>query len=224
MFDRLIKIIGEENLNKISSKKILLVGVGGVGSAALEALVRNGFNNITVIDMDIIDISNLNRQLITNSDNIGSPKVKEAVLRAKTIRKDILIEGIEKMLKEDDIEELLDNNYDYIIDACDDVNVKYSLIEKTLKKDTKLITCLGTAKKLDITKLSITSIDKTNYDPLARILRHKLKVNHINPKKIMVVSSTEAPIKSEGLGSASFVPNAAGLLCVSYIFNDIIKN
>lgn len=80
MFDRLIKIIGETNLNKISSKKILLVGVGGVGSAALEALVRNGFNNITVIDMDTIDISNLNRQLITNSDNIGSPKVKEAVL------------------------------------------------------------------------------------------------------------------------------------------------
>ena len=120
MFDRLIKIIGENNLNKISSKKILLVGVGGVGSAALEALVRNGFNNITVIDMDIIDISNLNRQLITNSNNIGSPKVKEAVLRAKEIRKDILIEGIEKMLTSDDIEELLDNNYDYIIDACDD--------------------------------------------------------------------------------------------------------
>ena len=224
MFDRLIRLIGEDNLKRIQSKKILLIGVGGVGSAALEALVRNGFTNIDVIDFDTVDITNLNRQLITNQNNIGSPKVKEAVLRAKSINPDILINGIEKRLEIDLIDELLSNRYDYIIDACDDIKVKYALIEKNLKYESKLITCLGTAKKIDPTLLEITTLDKTINDPLARILRKMTKDNHINQKNVKVVSSRELPRKTEGLGTASFVPNTAGFLCVNYIFKDIIND
>ncbi|MCR5483082.1 MAG: ThiF family adenylyltransferase [Bacilli bacterium] len=223
MFDRLIKLIGAYNLEKIQSKKILLIGVGGVGSSALEALVRNGFNNIDIIDFDTIDISNLNRQLITTNDNVGNLKSKEAVLRAKSINPSISINSIEKRLEVDKIDELLSNKYDYIIDACDDIKVKFALIEKNLKYESKLITCLGTAKKIDPTKLSITSLDKTINDPLARILRKMTKDAHINQKNVKVVSSTELPRKTEGLGTASFVPNTAGILCVNYIFNDIIK-
>ena len=121
MFDRLIKLIGRDSLEKIQSKKILLIGVGGVGSSALEALVRNGFNNITIIDFDTIDISNLNRQLITNNDNIGSSKAKEACLRAKSINPSINIQGIEKRLE---IDSLDDNdlqwsmNYTELIAPC----------------------------------------------------------------------------------------------------------
>ena len=220
-------IIGSDNLNKIQSKKILLIGVGGVGSAALETLVRNGFMNIDIIDFDTIDISNLNRQLITNSNNIGNLKVKEAYFRAKEINPSICINSIETRLEIDKIDELLSNRYDYIIDACDDIKVKFSLIEKNLKYDSKLITCLGTAKKLDPTKLSITTLDKTINDPLARILRKMTKDNHINQRNIKVVSSTELPLSdksnnTEGLASASFVPNTAGFLCVNYIFRDII--
>ena len=222
MFDRLIKLIGKDNLEKIQSKKILLIGVGGVGSAALEALVRNGFQNIDIIDFDTIDISNLNRQLITNSNNIGNLKAKEALLRAKEINPSICINSYEKRLEIDSIDELLGNNYDYIIDACDDIKVKYSLIEKNLKYDSKLITCLGTAKKIDPTKLSITTLDKTINDPLARILRKMTKDNRINQKSIKVVSSTELPKDIEFLGTSSFVPNTAGILCVNYIFRDII--
>ena len=222
MFDRLIKLIGEDNLEKIQSKKILLIGVGGVGSAALEALVRNGFNNIDIVDFDTIDISNLNRQLITTNDNVGNLKAKEAVLRAKSINPSISINSYETRLEVDKIDELLSNNYDYIIDACDDIKVKYALIEKNLKYDSKLITCLGTAKKIDPTKLEITTLDKTNNDPLARILRKMTKDNHINQKSVKVVSSTEVPLKTEGLGTASFVPNYAGILCVNYVFKDII--
>ena len=223
MFERLIRLIGEDNLKKIQSKKILLIGVGGVGSAALEALVRNGFNNIDIVDFDTVDISNLNRQLITTNDNIGNLKAKEAVLRAKSINPSISINSYEKRLEVDKIDELLSNKYDYIIDACDDIKIKYALIEKNLKYDSKLITCLGTAKKIDPTKLEITTLDKTINDPLARILRKMTKDAHINQKNVKVVSSTELPRKTEGLGTASFVPNTAGLLCVNYIFNDIIK-
>ena len=225
MFGRLIKLIGETNLELIKSKKILLIGVGGVGSAALEALVRNGFNNIDIVDFDTVDITNLNRQLITNSKNVGNLKAEEAILRAKEINPSISINSIVKRLTVDEINELLDNNYDYIIDACDDIKVKFALIEKSLKYESKLITCLGTAKKIDPTKLCITTLDKTFNDPLAKILRKMTKDAHINQKKIKVVFSSEVPgqIDNEGLGTASFVPNTAGFLCVNYIFRDIIN-
>ena len=222
MFERLISLIGEDNFKLIQSKKILLIGVGGVGSYALEALVRNGFNNITIVDYDKIEISNLNRQLITNKNNIGHSKVIEGILRAKSIRDDILIDGHEKRLNKDNIKELLDMNYDYVLDACDSIDVKYALMELSLKYDYKLLTCLGTAKKLDPTKLCITTLDKTSYDPLARILRKKVRDAKIN-KKFYCISSTEVPKKDDILGSANTVPSVAGILMVSYILNDIIK-
>lgn len=222
MFDRLITLVGESNYNIIKSKKILLIGVGGVGSYALEALVRNGFTYITIIDYDKIDITNLNRQLITTSNNIGHSKVIEGILRAKSINPNILIDGIEKRLTNDNIKEILNLNYDYIIDACDDINIKFTLIENLLHYDYKLISSMGTAKKLDPTKLCITTLDKTNNDPLAKILRKKVRDAKIN-KKIHVVSSTEVPVDIKELGTANLVPSVAGILCVSYIINDILK-
>ena len=189
---------------------------------ALETLVRNGFTNITIIDYDSIDKSNLNRQIITNSNNIGHSKVIEGILRAKRINPDILIDGIEKRLKTDNINEILNLGYDYIIDACDSIDIKFALIENSLHYQYKLITCLGTAKKKDPTKLSITTLDKTSYDPLAKILRKKVRDANIN-KKLYVVSSDEVPIKCDSLASLSMVPNTAGILCVSYIIDDIIN-
>lgn len=189
---------------------------------ALETLVRNGFTNITIIDYDSIDKSNLNRQIITNSNNIGHSKVIEGILRAKSINPDVLIDGIEKHLKTDNINEILNLGYDYIIDACDSIDIKFALIENSLHYQYKLITCLGTAKKKDPTKLSITTLDKTSYDPLAKILRKKVRDANIN-KKLYVVSSDEVPIKCDSLASLSMVPNTAGILCVSYIIDDIIN-
>ncbi len=222
MFDRLIKLIGEDNFNKIQSKKILLIGVGGVGSYALEALVRNGFNNIDIIDFDKIDITNLNRQLITNQNNIGESKVKAGVLRAKEINPSININSYEMFLTEDNIRSILDNNYDYIIDACDTTTIKYLLMYYSMKYNYKLISSMGTAKKMRPELLSITTLDKTVNDPLARILRKKVKDNKIN-KKFYVVSSTEIPKDIKDLGSNNLVPSVAGLLCVSYIVNDIVN-
>jgi tRNA A37 threonylcarbamoyladenosine dehydratase len=222
MFDRLIALIDESNYNKIKQQKILLVGVGGVGSYALETLVRNGFTNITIIDYDKIDITNLNRQLITNNQNIGHSKVIAGILRSKSINPDILIDGIENKLTETNIEEILALNFDYVIDACDDINIKFLLMVKKEQYKYQLISSMGTAKKLDPTKLKITTLDKTANDPLARILRKKVKDAKIK-YKINVVSSDEVPLPIKTLGSANLVPSVAGILCVSYIINDLIK-
>lgn len=222
MFDRLIALIDESNYNKIKQQKVLLVGVGGVGSYALETLVRNGFTSITIIDFDKIDITNLNRQLITNNQNIGHSKVIAGILRSKSINPDILIDGIENKLTEANIDEILALNFDYIIDACDDINIKFLLMVKKEQYKYQLISSMGTAKKLDPTKLKITTLDKTTNDPLARILRKKVKDAKIK-YKINVVSSDEVPLPIKTLGSANLVPSVAGILCVSYIINDLIE-
>lgn len=223
MFERLIGLIGEEKLKEIERKKILLIGVGGVGSYALEALIRNGFYDITIVDFDIIDLSNLNRQLITDSTNIGKYKVDEAKKRALLINPNIKIQTINEKLNKENLRNLLNQNFDYIIDACDTLDVKFALMENSIHYSYKLISSMGTAKKIDPTKLEITTLDKTNNDPIARLLRNKVRKAHIN-KKIYVVSSTEVPKQINMLGTANLVPSVAGLLCVSFIFNDIIKN
>lgn len=223
MFERLIGLIGEEKLKEIERKKILLIGVGGVGSYALEALIRNGFYDITIVDFDTIDLSNLNRQLITDSTNIGKYKVDEAKKRALLINPSINIQAINEKLNKENLRNLLNQNFDYIIDACDTLDVKFALMENSLHYSYKLISSMGTAKKTDPTKLEITTLDKTNNDPIARLLRNKVRKAHIN-KKIYVVSSAEVPKQINMLGTANLVPSVAGLLCVSFIFNDIIKN
>ena len=223
MFERLIGLIGEEKLKEIERKKILLIGVGGVGSYALEALIRNGFYDITIVDFDTIDLSNLNRQLITDSTNIGKYKVDEAKKRALLINPNINIQAINEKLNKENLRNLLNQNFDYIIDACDTLDVKFALMENSLHYSYKLISSMGTAKKIDPTKLEITTLDKTNNDPIARLLRNKVRKAHIN-KKIYVVSSAEVPKQINMLGTANLVPSVAGLLCVSFIFNDIIKN
>ncbi len=223
MFERLIGLIGEEKLKEIERKKVLLIGVGGVGSYALEALIRNGFFDITIVDFDIIDLSNLNRQLMTDSTNIGKYKVDEAKKRALLINPNINIQTINEKLNKENLRNLLNQNFDYIIDACDTLDVKFALMENSLHYSYKLISSMGTAKKTDPTKLEITTLDKTNNDPIARLLRNKVRKAHIN-KKIYVVSSTEVPKQINMLGTANLVPSVAGLLCVSFIFNDIIKN
>lgn len=223
MFERLIGLIGEEKLKEIERKKVLLIGVGGVGSYALEALIRNGFFDITIVDFDIIDLSNLNRQLMTDSTNIGKYKVDEAKKRALLINPNIKIQTINEKLNKENLRNLLNQNFDYIIDACDTLDVKFALMENSIHYSYKLISSMGTAKKIDPTKLEITTLDKTNNDPIARLLRNKVRKAHIN-KKIYVVSSTEVPKQINMLGTANLVPSVAGLLCVSFIFNDIIKN
>ena len=223
MFERVISLIGNEKFKKLESIKVLIVGCGGVGGYALETLVRSGITNIDIIDFDVIDITNLNRQIITNKENIGIKKVLAAKNRVLSINPNLNINTYEIILDKDNRDEILKNNYDYIIDACDNVDTKIELIKRSVNNNYKLISSMGTAKKMDPTKLSITTLDKTNYDKLAKVIRKKVKDLKIN-KKTNVVSSTEEVIKCDTLGSFMMVPATAGILCAKYVIDDVINN
>ena len=222
MFERIIALIGKEKFELLEKKKILLVGCGGVGGYALETLVRSGINNIDIIDFDNIELSNLNRQIISTQKNINNSKVEEAKKRSVSINPKININIFKTFLNKENINELLNNNYDYIIDACDSIDTKVELIKFSVKNKIKIISCMGTAKKMDPTKLRITTLDKTKYDPLAKIMRKKIKDLDIK-EKITVVSTEEEPIKCDKLGSFMMVPATAGILCAKYIIEDIIN-
>ena len=188
----------------------------------MESLIRSGIHNIILVDYDNIDITNLNRQIITNNTNIGKPKVKEAKERILSINPHCNVKTYQTFLEEKTINILTENKIDYIVDACDSVPAKKLLIKYSLDNNIKLISSMGTANKIDPTKLTVTDIRKTSYDPLAKILRkyvNDLKTN----KKVMVVSSTEMPVRKDCLSSLVYVPATAGLLCSNYIIRDIIN-
>ena len=221
MFDRTITLVGEENFNKIKEKTILIVGLGGVGGYATESLVRSGIHNLILIDHDNIDITNINRQVIANTSNIGLSKVDEFKKRILEINPNCNVITHKLFLDRNTYKILDDYQIDYIVDCCDSVEAKKLLIDYSISKNIKLISSMGTANKLNPTKLTITDIRKTSYDPLAKILRKYVNDIKTN-KKIMVVSSTEPPIIKKELSTLIFVPATAGLLCGNYIIKDII--
>lgn len=221
MFERLITLIGEDNVNKLKKANVLIVGLGGVGGYALETLVRSGIYNLTIVDGDIVELSNLNRQIISKRDVIGRPKVLVAQARTLEINLDVNLKVINQFIREDNFSLLNIDSFDYVIDACDDLNLKMLLIENADKY--KLISSMGTANKMDMTRFKITTIDKTSYDPLAKIIRKKIKEEKIRTK-FKVVSSDEKVMKNgTKLGTVAYMPAVSGLLCASYVINDIIN-
>lgn len=223
--ERILKILSKEDLDKIKNLNVLIVGVGGVGGYALEALARSGVNNIIIIDKDNIDITNLNRQIISLNSNIGESKVVVAKNRCLDIRKDLNISTVEIFLNKDNLEAFLDDfTIDYIIDACDTVTTKIELIKYAKNHNINIITCLGTGNRLNPEDLTITTLDKTYNDPLGKVLRKELKDQNIKGK-VTVCWSKELPIKTGDRtpGSMVFVPASAGLLISSYIIRKTIE-
>lgn len=221
MFERLIPLIGEDDVNKLKKANVLIVGLGGVGGYALETLVRSGIYNLTIVDGDIVELSNLNRQIISKMDVIGRPKTLVAQARTLEINPDVNLKVINQFISEDNFSLLNIDSFDYVIDACDDLNLKMLLIKNADKY--KLISSMGTANKMDMTRFKITTIDKTSYDPLAKIIRKKIKEEKIRTK-FKVVSSDEKVMKNGAkLGTIAYMPAVSGLLCASYVINDIIN-
>ena len=171
MFERTIALVGNETFNKIQEKTILIVGLGGVGGYAAEALIRSGIKNLILIDYDKIDITNINRQIISNVNNVGKSKVLEFKKRFLSINPDCNIIVHELFLDRNNYKVLDDYKINYIIDCCDSVETKKLLIDYSIEKNIKLIASMGTANKVNPMKLDIIDIRKTSYDPLAKILR-----------------------------------------------------
>lgn len=223
MFDRVIKLIGEENFNKIADVTVAVVGIGGVGGYAVEGLIRSGVSSIILVDYDTIEISNLNRQIISDQKHLGYFKVDEMEKRILNINPNCKITKLYDKLSIDNLEVLFKYSFDYLIDACDTIPVKQELIKRCINNNIKIISCMGTGNKLNPSMLEITDIRKTSYDPIAKKIRKYLKDNHIN-KKVPVVYSKEQNQKFEGsIPSMVFVPATAGLLCANYVIKDIIS-
>lgn len=222
MFDRLELLIGKENIEKISKINVLIVGIGGVGGTALEALVRSGVKNITIIDKDVFSESNLNRQILSTRDSIGLYKVDVGINRCKSINPDVNITGLKINLDEKNVNEL--EYFDYIIDACDDINAKLALMQYANKNNINLISSMGTGKRLNPSNVIITRLDKTSNDPLAKKMRYEARKRGLK-LNIPVVCSKKEPINNDRIISSSiFVPSTAGLMLAYYIIEKVIND
>ncbi len=222
MFDRLELLIGKENVEKISKINVLIVGIGGVGGTALEALVRSGVKNITIIDKDVFSESNLNRQILSTRDSIGLYKVDVGINRCKSINPDVNITGLKINLDEKNVNEL--EYFDYIIDACDDINAKLALMQYANKNNINLISSMGTGKRLNPSNVIITRLDKTSNDPLAKKMRYEARKRGLK-LDIPVVCSKEEPINNDRIiASSIFVPSTAGLMLAYYIIEKVIND
>lgn len=223
-------IIGDEGINKLKNSNVIVFGVGGVGSFAAEAIARAGVGNLTIVDFDDVDTTNINRQLPALHSTVGKYKVEVMKDRILDINPNINIKAIKEVYNKDTSESILCENYDYVVDAIDMVTSKIHLIETCKNKGLDIISSMGMGNKLDPTKIEVTDIHKTTICPLARVMRKELKDKKI--KKLKVVYSTEQPkeLKKKILngkkitpGSVSFVPSVGGLIIASVVINDLLN-
>lgn len=223
-------IIGDEGIEKLRKSNVIIFGVGGVGSFAAEAIARAGVGNMTIVDFDDVDITNINRQLPALHSTVGKYKVEVMKERILDINPDINIKAIRDVYNKDTSGKILTENYDYVVDAIDMVTSKIHLIETCKSKGLEIISSMGMGNKLDPTKIVVTDIHKTSMCPLAKVIRKELKDRKI--KKLKVVYSTEQPqeLKKKIMngkkvtpGSTSFVPSVGGLTIASVVINDLLN-
>lgn len=225
-FSRTELIIGKDNIEKLNNSKVAIFGIGGVGSFVCEGLARAGIGNFILIDHDVVDITNLNRQIIATHDTLGKYKVDVMKDRILSINKNAKIEINKDFFTKDSSHEfLVNNNIDYIIDAIDTVSAKIELVVTAKKLNIPIISSMGTGNKLNPTMLEVSDIYKTEMCPLAKVMRKELRNRKI--KDLKVVYSKEKPReltkKSDVPGSISFVPSVAGMIIASEVVKDIIK-
>ncbi len=222
-FQRTELLIGEENLNKLKKANVLVFGIGGVGSYVVESLVRAGIGKLSIVDFDNVDITNINRQILALHSTIGMKKVEAMKNRILDINPSIELKTYPTFVSEETINQFNFLDYDYVVDAIDNVTGKLLIIEKCKENNVNIITSLGTANKLDPSKLLLTDISKTHTCPLAKVVRLELRKRGIN--HVDVLFSTEIPTKpsSNVLGSISYLPSCAGLMIASKVINTLIN-
>ncbi len=235
-FQRLKLGLSDKQFENIQNSRVAVVGIGGVGSFSAESLARTGVGKIILVDKDVVDITNLNRQIHALHSTIGMRKTEVMKKRINDINPNCEVIILDMFLNEETYPHLFDHKIDFLIDASDTITFKITLIRECLKKNINFISSMGTANKLDPTKFEISDITKTSYDPIAKILRKKLKELNITGK-IPVVYSKEIPIKQTTNvnensdirkvkappSSNAFTPSVAGLICTSYAVKTLIS-
>ena len=228
-FSRTELLIGEEGIKKLQTSKVAIFGIGGVGSYVVEGLVRAGIGSFILVDKDIVDETNINRQIIATTKTIGKPKVEVAKQRILDINPNAKVEAfIEFFMPEST--GIIDDTIDYIVDCVDTVTSKIEIITRAKKRNIPVISSMGTGNKLDPTRFEIADIYNTSVCPLAKVMRKELKSREI--ENLKVVYSKEEPIKTNCIdektqkqipASISFVPSVAGLIIAGEVIKDIIS-
>lgn len=234
-FSRVKMLIGKDKLNILNSSHVAIFGIGGVGGYTAEALVRSGVGEITIIDSDIIQESNLNRQIIATTDNLGKDKVSVMRERLLSINPSLKINTEKIFYLPENACQIDFNNFDYIVDAIDTITAKIEIIMRAKSQNVPIISCMGTGGKTDITALKVGDVKNTKVCPLARVMRRELKKRGI--ENLKVVYSEEETINSASdidqaeqkisgrivPPSMIFVPASAGLMLAREVVFDLIK-
>lgn len=223
ILERSIQLLGEEKISSFADKTIAVIGIGGVGGTALESLARSGFKKFIIIDSDKVDVSNLNRQVLFTSKNIGENKVDAAAKRLEEISPEIAVEKIVAKIGDNRLEDLIKSKPDFIVDAIDFVEGKLHIYEYCLENNIPFISSLGMGNRIDPEKVVLTTLNKTEGDPLAKKIRYEAKQRGFDLKNVNVVFSKEVPIiKSPKPSSMMMVPSTAGLLITKYVVSTIL--
>lgn len=230
MFSRFELLVGEDNIQKLNQAHVIVFGVGGVGGYVVEALVRSGIGHITIVDNDVISLSNLNRQIIATQETIGQKKVDVMKKRILSIHPECDVTTLDMFYLPETADQIDLSQYDYVVDAIDTITSK---IELAVRCDQKipLISSMGTGNKMNPALLQVSDVYKTSVCPLAKVMRRELKKRRV--KHLKVVYSQELPMKpfaSDEIthkrtipGSTAFVPSSAGLLIASEVVKDLLK-
>jgi tRNA A37 threonylcarbamoyladenosine dehydratase len=244
-FSRTQLLIGSERLNKLKKSKVAIIGIGGVGSFAAEALARSGIGELTLVDNDVVCITNINRQIHALQSTVGLPKVEVMKKRIMDINPEAKVVCFQEFYSEETAAKILSDNLNYVVDAIDTIKSKVDLIIRCKSLNIPIISSMGAGNKLDPTLFRVADISNTSVCPVARIIRRELRKSGIN-KGVKVVFSTEHPIKikNENIynnvcvcpeysvkrcyisksipGSISFVPSVAGLIMAGEVIKDLL--
>lgn len=229
--DRTLRLLGPESVERLARASVLVVGVGGVGGYAAEMLVRAGVGKLTLIDADCVAPSNLNRQLVSLRSNIGMPKTILYAERFHDINPEAVIDALQIYLSADQVEELLDNDFDYVLDCIDTVGPKVALLSQCMRRRVPVISSMGAGGRVDPTKVGYFDIWRTREDGLARAVRQQFRKLGVHGE-LLTVSSTEAPDrgsiidvpaanKRTSYGTLSTIPSLFGLLMANHVIRKI---
>jgi tRNA threonylcarbamoyladenosine dehydratase len=241
-FSRNELAIGKEGLEKLKNATVAVLGVGGVGSFAVEALARSGIGRLVLVDRDNVDITNINRQIHALLSTIGRPKVELMKERIADINPECEVIALQMFYTEETYEQFFSYDLDFVIDASDTIIYKVHLMKECLKRNIPIISSMGAANKMDPTRFRIVDISKTHTDPIAKVIRAKLRKEGIrrgipvvfsDEKPIIiredvrkVVGNDQSPIRKAQMppSSNAFVPSVAGLIMASYVVRELLKD